>query len=310
MKTVATALLVIGPAGVAGLAAIIDGRTADREIAGHEVIRLWPGRAPGTDSWTGPEEQADAELPKLGKVHIITNVTVPTLTVFRPPPGQINGTAMLVVPGGAFRALPWDLDGIETAQWLTARGITAFVLKYRVRPPTPAVASGPESFDAFAQRTRPARAIAVADARQALLLIRSRAKQYAIAPRKVGMIGFSAGAMAVMSLAVAKDPAARPDFAVSLYGALLEPGSPPAGAPPMFIVAAQDDPQAPPLRSVEMSERWTNAGLPAELHLYEKGGHGFAFRPQNVPADRWPAALETWLASRGYITARKAKPTF
>ncbi|MBA3527547.1 MAG: dienelactone hydrolase family protein [Sphingomonas sp.] len=269
-----------------------------------EVLRLWPGQAPGTEGWTGPEEEVDAELPNLGKVHIITNVTVPTLTVFRPAAGKANGTAMLVVPGGAFRALTWDLDGIETAKWLVSRGIAAFVLKYRVRPPATSGAPGPESFAHFATRTRAAREIAIADARQALALIRSSAKQYGIAPRKVGMIGFSAGAMTVMGLAVARDSAQRPDFAVSLYGALLYPGAPPAGSPPLFIVAAQNDGQAPPARSVEMFQRWTTAGLPAELHLYEKGGHGFAFRPHDVPADRWPAAFEAWLASRGYIAGR------
>jgi acetyl esterase/lipase len=269
-----------------------------------EVVRLWPGQAPGSEKWVGPEEQVDVELPGQGKVHIITNVTVPTLTVYRPPVDQRNGTAMVVVPGGAFRALPWDLDGTETARWLVSRGVTAFVLKYRVRPPSRSVTSGAESFDAFALRTRPAREIAAADTMQALALVRSGAKQYAISAQKVGLIGFSAGAMIVMNLAVAKNPAARPDFAVSLYGALLETGAPPAGAPPIFIVAAQDDTQAPPIRSVEIFDRWTKAGLPAELHLYEKGGHGFAFRRQNVPADRWPEAFEDWLASRGYISAK------
>jgi acetyl esterase/lipase len=273
-----------------------------------EVIELWPGQAPGTRSWTGPEEEVDAELPNLGKVHIITNVTVPALTVVRPAAARANGTAMIVVPGGAFRALPWDLDGIETAQWLTARGITAFLLKYRVRPPVPAARSGPETFEAFAERTRSARNIAVADAKRALAIVRSGAKHYGIAPDRVGLIGFSAGAITVMSLAVAKDPAERPDFAVALYGALLEAGSPPKGAPPLFVVAAQDDAQAPPLRSVDIVERWTNAGLSAELHLYEKGGHGFAFRPHNLPSDRWTGALETWLASRGYLNSEKDEP--
>lgn len=273
-----------------------------------KVLRLWAGQAPGSETWAGPEEQADVELPGQGKVHIITNVTIPTLTVVQPPVGERTGTAMVVVPGGAFRALPWDLDGTETARWLAARGVTAFILKYRVRPPSPSLTPSPESFDAFAVRTRAARNIAIADATQALALIRSRAKQYAIAPKKVGMIGFSAGAMAVMSLAIAKDPAARPDFAVLLYGALLEPGAPPAGAPPLFIVAAQDDQQAPVARSVDMFDRWTKAGIPAELHLYEKGGHGFAFRAKKAPADAWPAAFEKWLAFRGYITATKNTP--
>lgn len=272
-----------------------------------EVIRLWPGEAPGTESWTGPEEQVNAELPKLGRVRVITNVTVPSITVFRPPAAAANGTAMLVVPGGAFRALPWDLDGTETAKWLTARGIAAFVLKYRVRPPTPSGAPRAETFDAFAARTQPARKIAIADAKQALKLIRSRATHYGVAQNKVGMIGFSAGAMTVMSLAVAEDAAERPDFAVSLYGALLSPGTPPRGAPPLFIVAAQDDTQAPPIKSVDNFHRWTSASIPAELHLYEKGGHGFAFRRHNLPSDRWTGAFESWMGLHGYIPAPSGK---
>lgn len=119
------------------------------------------------------------------------------------------------------------------------------------------------------------------------------------------MIGFSAGAMTVMSLAVAKNPAERPNFVVSLYGALLDNEAPPAGGPPLFIVAAQDDAEAPPLRSVEMFERWTRADLPAELHLYERGGHGFALRRHNQPADDWTTALEAWLSAHGFIRSPK-----
>jgi acetyl esterase/lipase len=263
-----------------------------------EVVRLWPGQAPGTETWTGPEQAADAELPNLGMTHVITNVTVPTVTVVRPA-HRANGTAVVVVPGGAFRALPWDLDGTETARWLTDRGITAFVLKYRVRPPTDAPTA--ESFDAFARRTQPARETAVADAEQAVRLIRSHAKQYRVSPSRIGMIGFSAGAMTLMELATSRDPSVRPDFAISLYGALPTDRLPAAGAPPLFIVAAQDDPQAPVRKSVEMFDVWTSAHLPAELHLYEKGGHGFGFRPHHRPADRWPEALQAWLSSRGYF---------
>jgi len=270
--------------------------------AAAQVIHLWPGQAPGTDSWTGAEQAADAVLPNLGKVHVITNVTVPTLTVFRP--AKPNGTALVVVPGGAFRALPWDLDGLETARWLTALGITAFVLKYRVRPPGPEAAAD-RSFDDFAQRTESARAIAVADAEQAMRIVRSRARQFGVAPNRVGMIGFSAGAMATALAANAADPAVRPDFAVSLYGAWLGASEPSATAAPLFIVAAQDDPDAPVLRSVDLFQRWTKAKRPAELHIYERGGHGFAFRRHNLPADRWPDALQAWLGSRGYLAAKR-----
>jgi acetyl esterase/lipase len=264
-----------------------------------EVVRVWPAAPPGTSDWTGPEVELDAELPVAGKVHIVTNVTVPTLTIFRPRPGGANGTAMLVLPGGAFRALAWDLDGTEVAHWLADRGFTAFVLKYRVRPPGDSAPSGPESFDAFLVRTKAARQVAAADAGQALQLIRANPSKYGIRADRVGMIGFSAGAIIVMGAALAPEASARPDFAMSLYGAMADDRPPSAGAPPLFVVAAQDDPQVPWRKSVEIYERWSRAGLPAEIHLYEKGGHGFSMRPHNLPADKWPLALEAWLLSRG-----------
>jgi acetyl esterase/lipase len=266
-----------------------------------EVVRLWAGQAPGSESWSGPEEEADADIPGVGRIHVVTNVTIPTVTVFRPPPGRANGTAMLVLPGGAFRALAWDLDGIEVAQWLAERGITAFVLRYRVRPPGASAPSGAETLDAFLLRTRPARDLAVADAQQGLRLIRSNAAQNRIKPDRVGAIGASAGAMTVLDLALAPDPAARPDFAVAASGAIPPEAGPATGAPPLFIVAAQDDPQVATSRSTEAYQRWTDAGRPAELHLYEKGGHGFGLRPRQLPADRWPSTLEAWLRSRGLL---------
>ena len=269
-----------------------------------EVVRVWAGAAPGTESWTGAEVELDAELPA-GKVHIVTNVTAPTLTVVRPKPGSASGTAMLVLPGGAFRALAWDLEGTEAAQWLADRGITAFVLRYRVRPPAGASA-GAESFEAFTVRTQGARDLVVADARQALRLIRARSSDFGIAADRVGMIGFSAGAMAVMDLALAPEATDRPNFAASIYGAAASERQPAAGAPPLFVVAAQDDPQVPSDRSVELYRRWSRAGLPAELHLYEKGGHGFGTRARNVPADQWLQAFEAWLASRRLAPPRPA----
>lgn len=269
----------------------------------HEVVRIWPGQAPGTEDWKAPEEGADVTLPNVGKIHVITNVTVPTLTIFRPAAGKANGTGMVVLPGGSFRALAWDVDGLETAQWLAGKGITAFVLKYRVRPPLKGESFG-ESLEDFARATKARRGFAVADAEQAIRLIRSHARRYAVAPKSIGIIGFSAGAMAAVEVALAKDPVVRPDFAVSMYGAALTGEVPSAGAPPLFIAAAQDDPQLPAINSVGIFERWTKAGLPAELHIYEKGGHGFGFRPHHSTADEWPAAFETWLASHGLLGPR------
>ena len=272
----------------------------------HEVVRIWPGQAPGTEDWNAPEEGIDVTLPKVGKIHVITNVTVPTVTIFRPPAGRANGTAMIILPGGSFRALAWDVDGIETAQWLAGKGITAFVLKYRVRPPVAGESFG-ESLEDFARATQKRRALAVADAEQAIHFIRSHARQYALAPSRVGIIGFSAGAMATIEVALAKDPAARPDFAAVMYGAALTRETPSAGAPPLFIAAAQDDSELPVANSVEAFERWTSAGLPAELHIYEKGGHGFGFRQHHLPADDWPASFHNWLASHGYLPAAQQR---
>ena len=279
-------------------------RTALRISANRpvpEVVRIWPGQAPGSETWKASEEGADVTLPNVGKIHVITNVTVPSLTVFRPATDRANGTSMVILPGGSFRALAWDVDGLETAQWLVSRGITAFVLKYRVRPP-----QGKETFgntlEEFTSTTASRRAIAVADAEQSIRYVRGHAREYKIAPDRIGLIGFSAGAMAALEVALANDPLVRPNFAVSMYGAALTNAVPGTGAPPLFIAAAQDDQQLPALNSVKLFQRWTSAGLPAELHIYEKGGHGFGFRRHNLPSDIWPDNLQVWLVARGYLT--------
>lgn len=265
-----------------------------------EVVRIWPGQAPGTTDWRAPEEAADVTLPNVGKIHVITNVTVPTLTIFRPSARRKNGTAMIVLPGGSFRALAWDVDGVETAQWLASKGVTAFLLKYRVRPPQKGETFG-QTLEDFSRATRERRAIVVEDAEQAIRFVRLHARQYAVVQDRVGIIGFSAGAMATVEVALTKDAGSRPNFAVPMYGALLSDEVPNSGAPPMFIAAAEDDPQLPAINSVEIFRRWTKAGLPAELHIYEKGGHGFGFRSHGTTSDNWPTSFEAWLAAHGYL---------
>lgn len=292
-------------AGILLLCAVgapVSAREAARQVP--EVVRIWPGQPPGTEDWKAPEEQADVTLPAVGKIHVITNVTVPTLTVFRPAAGKANGTAIVILPGGSFRALAWDVDGLETARWLAGQGITAFVLKYRVRPPVAGESFG-ETLDDFAKATKARRAIAVADAGQSVRFIRSHAGQYAIDPKRLGIVGFSAGAMATVEAALTKDAEARPDFAAAMYGAALTDQKPGPDTPPLFIGAAQDDPQLPATNSAEIFERWTGANRPAELHIYEKGGHGFGFRTHHDTSDTWPAAFRAWLGSRGYLTKAK-----
>jgi acetyl esterase/lipase len=283
------ALLMITPA-------CLDGQTPPN-FSKAEVVRIWPGAAPGTEKWAGEEMQLDADLPGTGKVHIVTNVTVPTFSVFRPPVTKGNGTAVIVAPGGAFRGLAWDLEGTEVAQWLVERGITAFVLKYRVRSPQPN-----EKAD---ERFEAGRAIAIQDAQQAIRLIRKNAGRYSVVSDRIGVIGFSAGAVTAMGLALSTDSSARPNFAVSAYGGIPAGQGPARGGPPVFVVAARDDPHVSPSESVSIYQKWADAKLPVELHLYEKGGHGFGMRTRNLPIDGWPRALESWLLNRGYIIGKQ-----
>ena len=278
------------------------------EVTAEEEIRLWPGAAPGTEHWTGEEVTLNYQVPA-GKITIKTNITVPALTPFRPAPDQANGTAMLVLPGGAFGVLAWDLEGTEIARWLVERGITAFVLKYRVGPFTVPPAEDPqEDFDAHVRRLEPAWKFAVEDARQAVRLLREKADEYGIDPERIGMIGFSAGAATTLGTVFDPDPTVRPDFAVSMYGLLVKEGPLPADAPPLFIAATQADATVPTASSTHLFELWSKAGLPAELHIYGEGEHGFGMRPKGLPVDHWPAAFEAWLDSLGLLSRADSRP--
>jgi acetyl esterase/lipase len=265
-----------------------------------EVVKLWPGKAPGTESWSGEERSMPFPSP-LGNVTFLTNITVPTLTVVRPRSGQANGTAMVVVPGGGFRILAWDHEGLEVARWLADRGVTAFVLKYRVRTDDEETRkmlapAGNASFDDRLKEAAPMLALARADALQAMRYVRSHARSYSVEPNRIGMIGFSAGAMTTLSVVQRADAQARPDFAAPIYGAM-EPLAVPADSPPLFLVHTQGDKQVPSGQSFKTFEAWTAVGRPAELHIYQKGEHGFGMRTTGNPVDKWTEAFEIWLRS-------------
>ncbi len=276
-----------------------------------EVIQLWPGAPPGTADWTGPETVSTIKLPT-GPIRMLGNVTTPTLTVVRPKPGTANGTAVIVIPGGGFMSLAIDHEGYQVADWLAARGVTAFVLKYRVRPNPnfriPAdLRKHPERFQEFMASFGAGIPIAVADATQALRYLRANASKFGILPDRIGMIGFSAGAITTMGAVLNDDPSDRPNFAAPIYGAMADK-VPPKDAPPLFIVVAADDPAVPAPESIAIFNRWNTALLPAELHIYEKGAHGFGMTPQGKPVDGWTTAYEAWLRSHGWLTKPAAKP--
>jgi acetyl esterase/lipase len=247
-----------------------------------------------------------------GPIRILGNVTKPSLTVYRPAPGTANGTGIIVIPGGGFISLAIDHEGYQVAEWLAARGVTAFVLKYRVHPnPGFRIPSElrkhPERFQVFKESFGAGIPIAIADATQTLRYLRTNAAFFGIAPDRIGMIGFSAGAITTMGAVMNDDPADRPNFAAPIYGAM-DHKAPPADAPPLFIAVTEDDPAVPATESVAIFARWNAALLPAELHVYEKGGHGFGMTPHGLPVDSWTVAYEAWLRSHGWLTKPVSGP--
>ena len=268
----------------------------------YRIIRLYEGKAPGSEHWTHHEQENYSQP---WQTEIVFNVTDPTLTVVPADPALANGTAVVICPGGGFHALSINSEGFDVARWLSAKGVTGFVLKYRLvecktdDPATEMNAKGGPRDDA--QAVIP---LAHADGLAAMSYVRGHAQEYGIQPDRIGIIGFSAGGTVAGSVAYSHTPESRPDFAAPIYlgyrGALKD--SPvPADAPPVFLCAATDDELGLATSSVEFYTDWTAAGKSAELHLYSTGGHGFGMRTQNLPSDRWIERYADWLGVLGLL---------
>ncbi len=238
------------------------------------------------------------------------NVTDATLTPFLPDPAKANGTAVIVAPGGGFRTLSMQNEGWDVAKALAARGVAAFVLKYRLNQ-TPADMAGFEQsmtamFSATAQRPpRPnpasaANALApqIADADAAFALVRSRAGEWKVDPNRIGMIGFSAGAMLTMATTLSSN-AAKPAFIGDIYGPL-SAATVPADAPPLFVALAADDPFFANA-GFGLIDSWKAAKRPVEFHLYEQGGHGFGMYPKTTTSTGWFEAFAKWMEMHGWM---------
>lgn len=273
---------------------------------GPEAIPLYPGAAPGSENWTHEE----VEL-QWGDQPIVRNIVQPVLLPF--PAGAINNTgqAVIVAPGGGFKFLSIDQEGILVAQWLNERGINAFVLKYR----TDKTAAGNFGFgwqmirlfgaaylrSRFTAATelpeRGVQELAIADALQAVRLVRERAEEWHIHSDAIGIMGFSAGGAVAHGAAIRGEAQSRPDFVASIYG--VPAGSDtPDNAPPLFLLAADDDPIVPAQWSQTLHERWQAAGLSSTLHRYAEGGHGFGMRQRGLPVDEWISEFYNWLQTQ------------
>jgi acetyl esterase/lipase len=264
-----------------------------------DAIELGTGELPGAavkESW---HRQYGSRFAR--------NVTVATLTPFLPDPARASGAAIVVAPGGGFRTLSMDNEGYDVARALAAQGIAAFVLKYRLRQ-TPADMAGfaqsmREMFSGAARARLPGAAAndlapQLADSAAAFRLIRVRAAQWRIDPDRIGMIGFSAGAMLTMATTLSAAEA-KPAFIGNIYGPL---GSMtvPQDAPPMFAAIAADDPLFGN-REFKLIDDWRAAHRPVEFHLYERGGHGFGMYPKSTTSTGWFDAFVRWLDMHGML---------
>ncbi len=286
----------------------------------HDVIDLWPNGPPRALD-VGPAESAfHPPMGLAANTTMLRNVSRPTLTVFRPEPGEANGAGVVVCPGGGWRILAWEHEGMDVAEWFAAKGFTAFLLKYRLSPtpedPAAFAASLAQEGEMLAaplpdakaptaigqilrdEALRYAREIAADDGRRALQLVRERADDYGLDPARVGLIGFSAGAFLVAD--VAMDPQGpAPAFLAPIYGGETRGRPVPADAPPLFTVIAHDDRLL--FRMVEGLYRdWSAADRSAELHIFARGAHGFGMVKQGMPVDRWIDLLGDWLKDKGF----------
>lgn len=277
------------------------------------VVDVWPGPAPDDIGIAGEERTYIQQTPFVGSTKLITNVTKPTLTIYRPPRDRNTGTAMIICPGGGYRNLFWELEGEEVAAWLNAQGMTGIILKYRVpfRPGETRPPPGP-----------------LQDAQRAVSLVRSRAAEWGIDPKRIGIVGFSAGGHLAIATATRFEErtykstddvdrvSSRPDFAIGCYSGYLKadgkdeiPSSMriPADTPPILLAHSSDDDPTRGGSSVENSVimylALRRANVPTEMHIYATGNHDFGVRQNEKLPSSWPQLAVRWLRSWNLLSA-------
>jgi len=276
-------------------------------MTSHEIIKIWPSVAPGSEAWSHEEIEFSAPFADepARQWRGIRNVVTPSMTVYRPTSGAGTGAGVIVCPGGGYRLLAYDYEGTDVAEWFAARGVTAFLLKYRVDPSAP----DPDDFareniklleaivadrDGWIDTLDASRDRAVSDGIQALKVVRQRSAEFGVDPARLGIIGFSAGAGLAIGAALC-DPPERPDFVAAIYGADRSDTPVRADAPPLFLVVSQDDPFNLAPDNIRLYQRWISGGAGVDLHVFSEGGHGYGMRTLGLTTDQWPLLLERWL---------------
>lgn len=271
----------------------------------QRVMNIWPGSAPGSENWTW-HEQVDTTA--FANDPIVYNVAQPTLTFFPADPALASGATVIICPGGSFCYLHINTEGIDVARWLNKKGVSAFVLKYRLvhsetEHPLKELIERRKDTANSAKLFIQAVPLAIADGKQALIYVRKHAREFGVAPDKIGIIGFSAGGTLAVANALNYTAENRPDFAVPMY-AYVPPAwsmDVPKDAPPLFIAAATDDEYHLVPMSINLYSKWLASGHSAEMHIYSKGGHGFGMNRYNLPSDTWIDRLGEWMQLQGLL---------
>jgi acetyl esterase/lipase len=266
-------------------------------INAQEIISL-PHESPAHVQWVGEEK---AFFSNIWNTEVVCNVSTPTMEVFRPVAASANGTAVVIAPGGGLYALSIESEGNMVARWLNEKGITAFVLRYRLVPTgvdgvQELNETSSNNLDEFKKMISAVMPYSVADGLTAVQYVRENASALGVDQNKIGFMGFSAGGAVTQGVAYNAAGANRPDFIVPVYSwtSAMPVQKAPENTPLMLVICASDDPLGLASGSIELYNSWLVAGKTAELHMYSKGGHGFGMKKQDLPSDSWIERFYNW----------------
>jgi len=269
----------------------------------QKEIPLYDGKPKGSEEWDWSEKVSKKDQ-NIWNTKLVYNVVEPSITAYLPPYYLATGTSVIIAPGGGFHALSINSEGVDLAKWLNSKGVAAFVLKYRLAK---CLTDDPgkefmekKSVEADAIKVSP---LALVDGLEAVKYIRNHAAELAIDPNKIGFMGFSAGGTLTMNVAYNAETESRPNFIAPIYAWDVGQigGKVPKDTMPIFITVAQDDPLELLPHSLAIYQKWIAAKQAAELHVYQKGGHGFGMRTQYLPTDTWQERFGDWLQVQGLL---------
>ena len=267
-------------------------------LLSQEIVHL-PSENSLEIEWKGSEKTYYSEI---WKTQVVTNVSKPSMEVCRPDPSLTNGTAVIIAPGGGLYAHSINSEGNDVARLLNSKGITAFVLKYRLVPTgEDAVADLNTDGEQVTVKATKVLPLSTEDGLNAIRYVRKHSEELGVDSNKIGFMGFSAGGAVTMSVIYNSSKEDRPDFLVPVYPwmDIVPSHETPSNGPPMFIICATDDPLGLAPASIALYTSWAKKGISTELHMYSKGGHGFGMKTQGLPSDNWIERFYDWSIAEG-----------